>query len=94
LTNVKSSSATNSSGPLTPKVSLKDISNVQLRRTTVPLKELSVKGADSPSLKPSANLRKVRKSPGGTPLRTKSSAPFLSPLHRAIEKKFKVFEFL
>lgn len=82
--------------PLTPNVptiTLKDISNVKLRSfnsSNVSLRR-SPRGHNSPlASNPALKLRKINKSPGGTPVKKELKPSHVSsPLLRAIQNKFK-----
>lgn len=73
-----------------PTITLKDISNVKLRSSSVTLRR-SPRGHNSPlANNPSLKLRKVNKSPGGTPIKKDLKPSHISsPLLRAIQNKFK-----
>eukprot|EP01114_Cavostelium_apophysatum_P000020 TRINITY_DN10022_c0_g1_i1.p1 TRINITY_DN10022_c0_g1~~TRINITY_DN10022_c0_g1_i1.p1 ORF type:complete len:206 (-),score=54.11 TRINITY_DN10022_c0_g1_i1:85-654(-) len=83
-----------SKSPFQP-VTLQDISNVRLRSNTTPLISAAKKAQTptSPIAKAltapaGVQLRKIQKSPGGTPIRAHKN-PVISPIMRAITQKFK-----
>jgi hypothetical protein len=76
-------------------ITLKDITNVKLRTSGVHALRRSPRlkkiGENSPAISDAVlKLRKINKSPGGTPVR-KDGTGLSSPLLRAIQNKFKVF---